>query len=87
MIARLAVTLRWLAGALYLDLCFAWGIATSTFYHPEGVLWPTLQAIDAAFDIGFPVDDPVALEALSQGFTQHSSGILKGCVLAIDGMK
>ncbi len=35
---RLAITLRWLAGASYLDLCFAWGVAFSTFYHPTGVL-------------------------------------------------
>lgn len=39
---RLAVTLRWLAGGSYLDLCFAWGIAVSMFYHMDGILWPTL---------------------------------------------
>lgn len=27
----LAITLCWLAGASHLDLCFAWGIAHSTF--------------------------------------------------------
>jgi hypothetical protein len=29
---RLAVTLRWLARASNLDLCFAWGVAHSTFF-------------------------------------------------------
>lgn len=82
---RLAVTLRWLAGASYLDLCFAWGVATSTFYHADGVLWPTIAAIDAAFELGFPVGDAQKLEELADGFDKHSSGILKGCVLAIDG--
>jgi hypothetical protein len=73
-------------GGSYLDLCFAWGVATSTFYHPDGVLWPTIEAIDAAFDLGFPFNDMSRLEALSCGFDHHSSGILKGCVLAIDGI-
>ncbi len=82
---RLAVTLRWLSGSSYLDLCFAWGVSSSTFYHPDGIIWPVLEAIDAAFSIGFPFEDDVALESLSQGFEEHSAGILKGCVLAIDG--
>jgi hypothetical protein len=29
---RLAVTSSWLAGASFLDLCFAWGISSSSFY-------------------------------------------------------
>jgi hypothetical protein len=82
---RLAVTLRWLAGASYLDLCFAWGVATSTFYHLDSVLWPTITAIDAAFELGFPIDDPQKLEEVADGFEKHSSGILKGCVLVLDG--
>ncbi len=85
--ARLAVTLRWLAGASYLDLCFAFGIAPSTFYHPAGVLWPTLEAIDAAFTIGFAFDDIKRLETLSKGFYDHSGGVLDGCVLALDGLE
>ncbi len=35
---RLAVSLHWLAGTSYLDLCFAWSVAFSTFYHPNCVL-------------------------------------------------
>jgi hypothetical protein len=69
---RLAVTLCWLAGGSYLDLCFAWGVSSSTFYHPEGIIWPVLEAIDAAFTIGFPFKDDVALEDLSNGFSEHS---------------
>jgi hypothetical protein len=53
----LAVTLRWLAGGLHMDLCFAWGIGYSTFYSDRGVLWPTIEAIDAVFHIGFPIND------------------------------
>jgi hypothetical protein len=37
---RLAVTLRWLAGGSYLDLCFAWGLGVSMFYDSDhGILW------------------------------------------------
>jgi hypothetical protein len=54
---RLAITLRWLAGASYLDLCFAWGISSSSFYSRRGVLWPTISAIDKAFSMGFPIND------------------------------
>jgi hypothetical protein len=52
---RLALTLRWLASGSYLDLCFAWGVSSSTFYHADGVLWPTVQALDREFSIGFPL--------------------------------
>ena len=72
---RLAVSLRWLAGGSYLDLCFAWGLGISTFYADNGVLWPTIQALDEVFPLGFPVDDEAKLEELSQGFSRHSGGI------------
>jgi len=65
---RLAVTLRWLAGASYIDLCFAWGVACSTFYSERGIIWPTIEAIDLAFDMGLPLHDAEKLEELSLGF-------------------
>jgi hypothetical protein len=85
LMTRLAVSLRWLAGGSYLDLCFAWGVGTSTFYAENGVLWPTLVALDGMFPMGFPVDDAAKLEELSSGFYKHSNGLLDGCVLALDG--
>ena len=48
---RLAISFLWLAGCSYLDLCFAWGIAVSTFYAENGVLWPMLAALDAGFPL------------------------------------
>ena len=68
-ITRVAVTLRWLAGASYLDLCFAWGVSSSTFFSKRGVLWPTISAMDKAFTMGFPKDDPERLEQLAAGFS------------------
>jgi hypothetical protein len=82
---RLAVTLRWLAGGSYIDLCFAWGVGVSTFYSDRGIIWPTIEAIDFAYEMGLPLHDNQKLEELSQGFFEHSGGIFDGCVLAIDG--
>jgi hypothetical protein len=31
-VTRLAVTLRWVAGGSYTDLCFAWGVSVASFY-------------------------------------------------------
>lgn len=83
---RLAVTLRWLAGASYLDLCFAWGISRSFFYSSRGAVWPTIEAIDAHFSLGLNLHNRDQLQQLSDGFTAHSGGIMSGCVAAIDGL-
>ncbi len=70
---------------IHIDLCFAWRIGYSTFYSDRGVIWPTIEALDAAFDIGLPLEDLYRLEAISKGFYDHSGGIFDGCFLAIDG--
>lgn len=82
---QLAVTLHWLAGGSYIDLCFAWGVGVSTFYSERGIIWPTIEAMDMAFEMGLPLHDNEKLEELSQGFFEHSGGIFDGCVLAVDG--
>jgi hypothetical protein len=82
---RLAVTLRWLAGGSHLDICFAFGVANSTFFSHRGVLWPTVMAINEAFTMSFPHNDPAQLEEMSNGFFDHSGGVLDGCLMAIDG--
>jgi hypothetical protein len=51
----------------------------------KGAVWPTIDAIDHCFDIGFPVHDVNALEALAEDFSTYSNGEMKGCVMAIDG--
>jgi hypothetical protein len=82
---KLAVTLRWLAGGSYIDLCFTWGIARGTFFNPNGPLWQTIEAIDQVFTIGFPFDDAHALRQMAADFKAFSHGRLEHCVLAIDG--
>lgn len=53
----LVVMLRWLVGAWHLDLCFAQGLASSTFYSDRGVIWTTIEAIDEAFELGLPTNN------------------------------
>ena len=79
---KLYVTLRWLAGGSYLDLCFAWGLSLSSFY--DTVLWPTINAVDKALDIGMPLKDEGKLQTIANEFSKLSKGQLKGCVIAID---
>ena len=83
---RLAVTLRWLAGGSYLDICFGWGIGHSTFFSDRGVLWPTIEALNELFVIGVPIHDDDALQELSDGFARQSNNILTGCIMAMDGI-
>ena len=83
---RLAVTLRWLAGASYLDLCFAWGISMSVFFSSRGVLWPTIEAIEEHFTLGLDLENEEQLNDLSAGFRRHSNGVMTNCVAAIDGL-
>jgi hypothetical protein len=82
---RLAVSLWWLAGGSYLDLCFAWGMVVSTFYAENGVLWPTLAALKMVFLLGFPINDNAKLAELLSGFYNNSGGVLDGRILTLDG--
>lgn len=82
---KLCCTLRWLAGGSYLDICWGWGIAQSSFFSADGVLWPTMEAIDEAFQIGLPVNDADELQKMANEFSVFSHGAMNGCVMAIDG--
>lgn len=65
----LAVTLRWLAGGSYIDLCFTWGIATGSFYADNGVVWGTMELIDQVFEIGLPLNDRNELDRIAAGYS------------------
>ena len=83
---RLAVTLRWLAGGSYLDICFAFGISISTFFEEEGVVWPTILAIENNLSISLDVSDTALLSSISKGFATYCHGRIHGCIMAIDGL-
>jgi hypothetical protein len=82
---KLAITLRWLAGGSYLDIYFAFGVAISTFFKSDGILWGTIAAIDNNIDIGFPLNDIQKLEEISEGFSGQCKRRMTGCVMAVDG--
>jgi hypothetical protein len=82
---KLAVTLRWLAGGSYLDITRLYGVATKSFFHANGPLWPVIDAINAAFSIEFPIDDTEYLDRVSRGFARFTDQRMTKCVSAIDG--
>ena len=83
-----STTLRWLAGGSHHDICTLYGISKTAFSSTvptAGVLWPTLEAIDKAFQIGMPLDDADELRRMTNEFSVYSHGKMTGCVSAIDG--
>lgn len=83
---KLAVTLRWLAGGSYWDICLAFGVASGSFFNETtGPLWPTMHAINNSFKIGFPFKNEEQLKEMAEAFSQCSQGQMEHCVLAIDG--
>ena len=83
---RLAVTLRWLAGGMWCDLCFAFAISCASLFGEDGVLWETIRAIDAEYDLSFPIDSVSTLQRLGDEFGKYSDGAMQNAVGAIDGL-
>jgi hypothetical protein len=83
---RLAVSLRWLAGGNYWDICGLYGVCPGSFYSERGPLWPTLYALDEALqnEIIFDVSEQACRKA-ADGFAVFSRGRLNHCVCAVDG--
>jgi hypothetical protein len=82
---RLAMTLRYMAGASYLDLCALFGVGHSTFYN---IIWKTLQAIDkymAELTLEADIQNIDRCRTLTQRFAERSEH-MKGCIGALDGM-
>jgi hypothetical protein len=78
---KLYCTLRWLAGGSYLDICIAYGVSRSSFFstsYKSGIVWPVIDAINIAFQIGLPRDRD-ELRKLANGFTRFTSGELWLC--------
>jgi hypothetical protein len=80
--SKLYCTLRWLAGGSYLNICIAYGVSQSSFR--SGIVWPVIDAINIAFQIGLPRDRD-NLWKLANGFTRFTGEELFGCVSAING--
>lgn len=76
------MTLRYLAGASYLDIAAVTRVPISSIYKR---IDETLASIDRCLSISFPSDDEDQLKSISQGFSRGRSP-LKGCVGAMDGL-
>jgi len=84
-VSRLACCLRYLAGDSYLDVASLLGVSVLNFFHRDGVLWKTVDAIDNLFTLGLSLG-PESLRQTANDFSQFSNGHMKGCVMAIDGI-
>jgi hypothetical protein len=80
------MTLRWLSGGSYLDICAEYGVTSKSFYSKKGVLWPTMNALDKALVLSFPIDNDAELARLSEEFAEMSNGHFRFCVGAMDGL-
>ena len=84
---KLAATLRWLAGGMYIDICGLYGLSQTSFFHPlRGPLWPTIYALDIALAdmVVFPTDIR-SCEKAAADFAVFSRNMLQHCVCAVDG--
>jgi DDE superfamily endonuclease len=83
---RLAVLLRILGGASYLDLMMVFRIGRSSVYQ---VVFSTISAVLFVMPMpGVPFDDVVAMKKLVEGFQSSLTprNILWGCIAALDGI-
>jgi hypothetical protein len=79
---RLAITLRFLAGGSYLDLCDIYKCHRSTMYS---VVWDTVSAINDHPDLALRwPSSREEVDANAAGFTKNT--VFTGCVAAIDGL-
>jgi hypothetical protein len=82
-----AVSLRWLAGGSYHDICALFGLGPGGFFSEKGPLWPTLYAIHEALssEIVFDISEKSCRKS-ADGFLLASRGQIDGCVCAVDGL-
>jgi hypothetical protein len=69
---KLLATLRFLAGGQMWDICLALKVGFGSFYQSSkyGVIWPMMEAIDALYEIGMPLDDEESLGNIARDFAK-----------------
>ena len=84
---KVAVMLRVMAGASYLDLLLTYGISTasvySVFHEANGWILTTFQFPLVTWVIS---KDEQALNTVAEGFSSASGGIFQKCIGALDGV-
>mmetsp|Transcript_14354 Transcript_14354/g.21806 ORF Transcript_14354/g.21806 Transcript_14354/m.21806 type:complete len:463 (+) Transcript_14354:336-1724(+) len=80
----LAFSLRFFAGASYLDLGSQYGVSDCTFYLH---VWRVVDAINEAFKMEYDITNMDQMKNIEAGFRARSRNqAIKGCVGAIDGL-
>jgi DDE superfamily endonuclease len=79
----LSMTLRWLAGGSYLDICLWHDVSVSTFYH---VVDKMIFDLDSILKIEFPFNSSDYVASTSRGFSRSNRSPLTGCIGAVDGI-
>lgn len=80
----LCATLRFLAGGPYLDIGFAYEIASK---NVTTLVWRVLEVLDSTLDnIPLPMASHDELAVIEKRFRDLSQGCIAGCVAAIDGV-
>jgi hypothetical protein len=70
---------------MHYDLAALYGVNVENFDQADGVLWPTIEAIDRVLMISFSTEED-DLERRSGEFAQFSHHRLDGCIMAVDGI-
>eukprot|EP00301_Raphidiophrys_heterophryoidea_P016175 c2569_g1_i1.p1 GENE.c2569_g1_i1~~c2569_g1_i1.p1 ORF type:complete len:214 (-),score=34.45 c2569_g1_i1:611-1219(-) len=81
--SQLAMTLRYLAGASYLDLCLIHGDSDSALF---ACVEHVVTAINVEFALHFSLDQLAELQTLAHTFSSKHGNVLPGCVGALDGI-
>ena len=80
----LSMTLRWLAGGSYLDICDVHNVRESCFFVTKS---RTLEAMKKGLkaEIRFPETEEERAK-VAAGFAAYSNGALRGCLSSLDGL-
>lgn len=84
---KMAITIRMLAGASYLDLMFGFTISRATLYREFDIV---IGWINESFKFHLPSfiknKDVESLQNISREFSEFSDGIFSGIIGAVDGI-
>lgn len=84
---RFAVTLRWLAGGHYADICLVHGISKTSFYDSLQLVIYALLVEFAEEELGTQkFTDPDWLTETELTFARLTGGAVRNCIFALDGM-
>ena len=80
-----AIGLRWLAGGSYINIRHAYGCSISSMFRLRTLFIDAVLECES-LDIVFPDTTNKIMEASQKFRTISSDGIMRGCVIAIDGL-